>query len=308
MAHLTDYGQTIAGVTAGLTALIATTTAPAQVTARMPIAARAGQSEASINLFLYQDVPTRYRVGGEPASPGIVIGTELRYLVTAYPAHKTDPDASSQVLYGAARAAVENNPALSVTLPSGVVRQVRLGTTSLGIAEHTALWIASDAAMRLSFVTIATVDLSTVGVRSATASIADLTAVAAPGVIAVLSGTDAAAKPVAAAAIASTLGRPLLVVDLGRVVSRYIGETEHNLAGLFERADRGGAILFFDEAEALFGRRSEVRESHDRYADANPARILDLLSRAPGPVLVSVTAAGEALLARQTIDVPFPPS
>ncbi|HEY8914245.1 AAA family ATPase [Lacisediminihabitans sp.] len=307
MAHLTDYGQTIAAVTAGIADLIAATTAPAQVTARMPIAARAGQSGASVNLFLYQDAPTRYRVGGEPASPGIVIGTELRYLVTAYPAHKTDPDASSQVLYGASRAAVENNPVLSVTLASGMVRQVRLTTTSLGIVEHTALWIASDVAMRLSFVIIASVDLSEVGVRSATASIADLTAIAAPGVIAVLSGADAAAKPAAASAIAAALGRPLLEVDLVQIVSQYIGETEHNLAGLFERADRGGAILFFDEADALFGRRSEVRDAHDRYEEANPARILDLLGRAPGPVLVSVTAAGEALLARQAIDVPFPP-
>ncbi|TXN31922.1 AAA family ATPase [Lacisediminihabitans profunda] len=307
MAYLTDYGQTIAAVTAGIADIIAGTTAPAEVTARMPVTARAGQSGASVNLFLYEDAPTRYRVGGEPASPGSVIGTELRYLVTAYPAHKTDPDASSQVLYGASRGAVENNPVMSVTLPSGMVRQVRLSTTSLGIVEHTALWIASDAPMRLSFVIIATVDLSTVGVRAATASIADLTAVAGPGVIAVLSGADAAAKPAAAAAIATTLGRPLLDVDLGQVVSKYIGETEHNLAGLFERADRGGAILFFDEADAVFGRRSEVRDAHDRYADANPARILDLLRRAPGPVLVSVTVAGEALLARQAIDVPFPP-
>lgn len=307
MAHLTEYGQTIAAVTAGITDLIAATTAPAQVTARMPIAARAGESGASVNLFLYQDDPTRYRVGGEPASPGIIIGTELRYLVTAYPAHKTDPDFSSQVLYGASRAAVENNPVLSVTLPSGILRQVRLSTTSLGIVEHTALWIASDVAMRLSFVIVATVDLSTVGLASATASVADLIAVAAPGVIGVLSGPDAAAKSAAATAIAATLGRPLLEVAIDRVISKYIGETEHNLAGLFERADRGGAMLFFDEADALFGRRSEVWDSHDRYADANPARILDLLGRAPGPVLVSVTTAGEALLARRAIDVPFPP-
>ncbi|HAM27366.1 MAG TPA: hypothetical protein DCP11_11890 [Microbacteriaceae bacterium] len=306
MAHLTDYGQAIAAVTAGIAGLISAATTPSPVTARTPAAARNDQSTTSVNLFLYQDSPLRYREGGEPNSAGI-IAVELRYLVTAFPNHKTDPGAASQVLHGTARAAVENSPVLLVTLPSGSKRQVRLSTASLGIAEHTALWIASEAPIRLSFVIIANVDLTAIGAQQAAHALTDIVAVAGPGVIAVLSGPDAAAKPQSAAEVATALGQSLLEVDLGEVVSKYIGETEKNLARLFARAEDAGAILFFDEADALFGKRTEVSDAHDRYADTNPARVLDLLARAPGLVLIAVTSPGEALVERSAIDAPFPP-
>jgi SpoVK/Ycf46/Vps4 family AAA+-type ATPase len=71
----------------------------------------------------------------------------------------------------------------------------------------------------------------------------------------------------AAEVLARELGLLLYRIDLSAVVSKYIGETEKNLRKLFDAAEDGGAILFFDEADALFGRRSEVKDSHDRYAN-----------------------------------------
>src|SRR5581483_2423020 len=71
----------------------------------------------------------------------------------------------------------------------------------------------------------------------------------------------------AAEVIANELRLDLYRIDLSAVVSKYIGETEKNLRRLFDAAEDGGAILFFDEADALFGKRSEVKDSHDRYAN-----------------------------------------
>ncbi len=67
--------------------------------------------------------------------------------------------------------------------------------------------------------------------------------------------------------IAGELGLDLYRIDLAGVVSKYIGETERNLRRVFDAAEEGGALLFFDEADALFGKRSEVKDSHDRYAN-----------------------------------------
>jgi SpoVK/Ycf46/Vps4 family AAA+-type ATPase len=87
-------------------------------------------------------------------------------------------------------------------------------------------------------------------------------------------GTNAAA---AAAALARVLRRDLYPVDLAAVVSKYIGDTEKNLASVFARAEAAGAILVFDEADALFGKRTEVKDSHGRHAKLV---IDDLLRRA----------------------------
>jgi hypothetical protein len=307
MAQLSYYGPTIAAVTTGVRSLVAAAVSPTTVTARHPSAVGAGPAAASVNLFLYQDDIANYRVSTHPDRSRRDIGAELHYLVTAYPTDETDTDAGSQVLYGNARAAIENNPVLTVLLPSGTTRQVRLTTTTLGIAEHTALWIASAAPLRLSFVVSATVELPPSSPPAPHGGLVQIERLAAPGVIAVLSGPDAAAKPAAAAAIAAALGQSLLTVELEQIVSKYIGETEKNLARLFSRAEDGGAILFFDEADALFGTRTEITDAHNHFAAANPARILDLLARAPGLVLIAVVAAGEALTERRAIDASFPP-
>jgi hypothetical protein len=87
------------------------------------------------------------------------------------------------------------------------------------------------------------------------------------GISALFSGESGTGKTMAAEVIANDLQLNLYRIDLSAVVSKYIGETEKNLRRLFDAAERGGAILFFDEADALFGKRSEVKDSHDRYAN-----------------------------------------
>jgi SpoVK/Ycf46/Vps4 family AAA+-type ATPase len=87
------------------------------------------------------------------------------------------------------------------------------------------------------------------------------------GISALFSGDSGTGKTMAAEVIANELRLNLYRIDLSAVVSKYIGETEKNLRRLFDAAEDGGAILFFDEADALFGKRSEVKDSHDRYAN-----------------------------------------
>ena len=87
------------------------------------------------------------------------------------------------------------------------------------------------------------------------------------GISALFAGESGTGKTMAAEVVANELSLHLLRIDLSSVVSKYIGETEKNLRRLFDAAEQGGAILFFDEADALFGKRSEVKDSHDRYAN-----------------------------------------
>ena len=87
------------------------------------------------------------------------------------------------------------------------------------------------------------------------------------GIGALFSGESGTGKTMAAEVIANELRLNLYRIDLSAVVSKYIGETEKNLRRLFDATEDGGAILFFDEADALFGKRSEVKDSHDRYAN-----------------------------------------
>lgn len=87
--------------------------------------------------------------------------------------------------------------------------------------------------------------------------------------------------------IARKLGLTLRCVDLATVVSKYIGETEKNLRRLFVAAEDGGAILFFDEADALFGKRSEVKDSHDRYANMEASYLLERLEEFRGIAILA---------------------
>jgi hypothetical protein len=87
------------------------------------------------------------------------------------------------------------------------------------------------------------------------------------GISALFAGESGTGKTMAAEVIANQLHLSLYRIDLSQVVSKYIGETEKNLRRVFDAAEDGGAILFFDEADALFGKRSEVKDSHDRYAN-----------------------------------------
>jgi hypothetical protein len=94
------------------------------------------------------------------------------------------------------------------------------------------------------------------------------------GISALFSGASGTGKTMAAEVLAGELRLDLYRIDLSQVVSKYIGETEKNLRRVFDAADGGGAILLFDEADALFGKRSEVRDSHDRYANIEVSYLL----------------------------------
>jgi len=94
------------------------------------------------------------------------------------------------------------------------------------------------------------------------------------GLSVLFSGSPGNAKTMAAQVIAAELKMPVYRVDLGAVVSKYVGETEQKLKKIFDAADRSDAVLFFDEADALFGKRSQVSDAHDRYANAETAYLL----------------------------------
>jgi ATP-dependent 26S proteasome regulatory subunit len=112
---------------------------------------------------------------------------------------------------------------------------------------------------------------------------------ARPGVRAVIQGRSASERAEAAQRLATELGRDLLRIDLAEVVRTYIGETEKNLDQLLQSAEEGGAVLFFDEADALFERRSEVKDCRDRYAGLEASHLLQCLSRFRGAAVFATS-------------------
>ncbi|HAC65209.1 MAG TPA: AAA family ATPase, partial [Cyanothece sp. UBA12306] len=107
------------------------------------------------------------------------------------------------------------------------------------------------------------------------------------GVAAVFAGVSGTGKTMAAEVIANDLQLNLYRIDLSGVVSKFIGETEKNLRKLFDAAEEGGCILFFDEADALFGKRSEVKDSHDRYANIEINYLLQRLESFRGLAILA---------------------
>jgi SpoVK/Ycf46/Vps4 family AAA+-type ATPase len=103
----------------------------------------------------------------------------------------------------------------------------------------------------------------------------------------VLAGADRGSRKLAAEAIASEVGLAPYDVDLAAVVNKYLGETEKNLRRLFDAADGEGVLLFFEEAEALFGDRTDIRDSHDRYANLETDFLLECIESFPGLVVLS---------------------
>ncbi len=112
----------------------------------------------------------------------------------------------------------------------------------------------------------------------------------------------------AAEVLANDLRLHLCRIDLSAVVSKYIGETEKNLRKLFDSAEDGGAILFFDEADALFGKRSEVKDSHDRYANIEVNYLLQRMESYRGLAILATnmkSALDSAFLRRLRFIVQF---
>lgn len=129
------------------------------------------------------------------------------------------------------------------------------------------------------------------------------------GVIALFAGQSGTGKTMAADVIAGQLGLELYKIDLSGVVSKYIGETEKNIGAIFRDAESSNAILFFDEADALFGKRSEVRDAHDRYANIETAYLLQRMEEYSGAVILSTNLKmnlDEAFLRRMHFVIDFP--
>ena len=131
------------------------------------------------------------------------------------------------------------------------------------------------------------------------------------GVSALFSGSSGTGKTMAAEILAGTLNLELYRIDLSCVVSKYIGETEKNLGRVFDEAERSSVILFFDEADALFGKRSEVKDAHDRYANIEINYLLQRMEDFQGLAILATNmrqALDEAFLRRLRflIDFPFP--
>lgn len=123
------------------------------------------------------------------------------------------------------------------------------------------------------------------------------------------SGPAGTGKTLTAQILAKELGVDLYRVELSRVISRYIGETEKNLQALFAAAEASGAVLFFDEAEALFGKRSDVKDSHDRYANVETSWLLQRLEAHRGLVILATNrkqAIDPAFTRRLAAIVDFP--
>lgn len=129
------------------------------------------------------------------------------------------------------------------------------------------------------------------------------------GISALFSGDSGTGKTMAAEVIANDLRLNLYRIDLSAVVSKYIGETEANLRRLFDAAEDGGAILFFDECDALFGKRSEVKDSHDRYANIEVNYLLQRIEAYRGLAILATnmrSALDAAFVRRLRFIVTFP--
>jgi AAA+ superfamily predicted ATPase len=131
------------------------------------------------------------------------------------------------------------------------------------------------------------------------------------GISALFAGSSGTGKTMAAEVLANDLGLDLYRIDLSAVVSKYIGETEKNLRRVFDAADRGGAVLLFDEADALFGRRTEVKDSHDRFANIEVSYLLQRMETYRGLAILTTNrrdAIDEAFMRRLrfVVDFPFP--
>ena len=129
------------------------------------------------------------------------------------------------------------------------------------------------------------------------------------GITALFAGDSGTGKTLAAEVVARELGLDLYVIDLSTVIDKYIGETEKNLDRIFREADSVNGVLLFDEADAIFGKRSEVRDARDRYANVEVAFLLQRMERFDGLAILTTNLRAnldEAFTRRIDVIVDFP--
>ena len=129
------------------------------------------------------------------------------------------------------------------------------------------------------------------------------------GISALFAGDSGTGKTMAAEVLARELQLDLFRIDLSQVVNKYIGETEKNLKKIFDAAEYGGTILLFDEADALFGKRSDVKDSHDRYANVEVSYLLQRMEEYSGLAILTTNMKNvldKAFLRRLKYIIQFP--
>jgi len=129
------------------------------------------------------------------------------------------------------------------------------------------------------------------------------------GIGVLFTGASGTGKTMAASILANELGLDLYRIELSRIVSKYIGETEKNLSKIFETAKGSGVVLFFDEADAIFGKRTETKDSHDRYANIEVSYLLQKIEEYDGLVLLASNFRqniDEAFIRRMRFIINFP--
>ena len=129
--------------------------------------------------------------------------------------------------------------------------------------------------------------------------------------ICLFTGENESNKNIAAEVLAKELSSDLFMIDLSKVVSKYIGETEKNLRRIFDAAENSDAILFFDEADALFGKRTEVKDSHDRYSNLETNYLLEQIEAFCGLVILATNLKSNldsAFIRRMRYKINFPPA
>ena len=320
MATHEEYGQTIVATTARLKALIVTAIAalrsaadglpggtvagPVEVTTRIPQSARDGVVGTSVNLFLFRDsVLTLSDISGATET----LSTQLHYLVTAYPPREADPELIVQLLHGAICAAVEANPRHGLVLRGGERWEATAAVADPPLPELAGLWSASGTPFRLSAVIVVRlVPEAHAASPLPPPSVSEVVEQARPGLVVVFAGADAAAKAAAAVEIARQLGQSVLRIKPDRLVSKYAAETEQNLKRVLASGGRSGArVLLFDEAEALFGKRTDVGDAHNRYEGVEVNDVIDQLAAAPSVIIVSVRDPDDVLLKRAGLVLRF---
>src|SRR6185503_10583612 len=131
------------------------------------------------------------------------------------------------------------------------------------------------------------------------------------GPVVLFSGRSGTGKTLAAEVVAGAVGRPLFTVDLSQLVSKYIGETEKHIDDVLRGGERAGAVLFFDEADAMFSSRTDVSTSNDRYANLEVGYLLQRIEQHDGLVILATNlnqSIDEAFLRRfhARVEFPFP--
>ena len=188
------------------------------------------------------------------------------------------------------------------------------GTTD-GEAEPTS--VAAVAASRIDLQALADELMRITGLHGVLSRLEGMSAsqdqAQPPGIVTLFCGAAGTGKTLGAHALAAKASRDLVRVDLGQIVSKYIGETEKNLDAILSHAEQSGSLLLFDEADALFGRRTEVKDAHDRYANVDVDALMRRLQAHQGVIIlesnVTPTPADDDWKDRlvQVVRFPLPP-